>query len=401
MIAAVKRGFAILSALLFILPINALAADDLNGAARELARKTATFAGRGESISITWRNFSGLPSSDLSQARAAFEAALRESGARQAESGAAVEARLTLSENQSQYLLIEEARKGDDRQIFIASWKRAAPPASIGSTAALALERKLLWEQPDPILDLVLTPSGMLVLSPAKLTFYARSEASFEERESLPIATARPLPRDPRAHLRLTGTSFKAFLPATLCTGSIDSGLTLECHPSDEPWTLDSGSRTVVLAGFAPGRNHFDGHIVTQTGARKTVPPFYTAGAIEEQGRQYWILSLVDGRTQIFDANFDPAGSVAGWGSDLAATDARCGTGTQILATKAGDAREPDSIRAYSLVNRTPVPLTATVEFPGPVTALWTLNGVGAIAVVHDLSTGRYTAFLLTVVCSG
>jgi hypothetical protein len=108
----------------------------------------------------------------------------------------------------------------------------------------------------------------------------------------------------------------------------------------------------VLLAGFAPGRNHFDGHVVTQTGARKTVPPFYSAGAAEEQGRQYWVLTLVDGRTQIYDSNFDVAGTVAGWGSDVAATDARCGAGTQILATKAGDSGEPDAVRAYWLVNR-------------------------------------------------
>src|SRR6266478_5330224 len=63
MIAAVKGWLAVLSALLFILPPGARAADDMGGAARELARKTAAFAGRGETIAITWRNLSGLASS--------------------------------------------------------------------------------------------------------------------------------------------------------------------------------------------------------------------------------------------------------------------------------------------------------------------------------------------------
>jgi hypothetical protein len=395
MIAAVKGWFAVLSALLFILPTDAQAADDLNGAARELARKTAAFAGRGETLAITWRNLSSLNSSDLSQVRAAVETALRESGSRLVEGGGAAEARLTLSQNQSQYLVMAEARKGEERQTFIASWKRPAAAGPI-STAAIVLDRKLLWEQTDPILDVAITPSAMLVLSPARLTLYARGDGSFQERQTVAIAPPRSWPRDPRAHLRLTGTSFRAFLPGALCTGAIDPALTLECRPSDELWTLESGSRTVLLAGFAPGRNHFDGHVVTQTGARKNVPPFYTAGAVEP----FWVFTLVDGRTQIFDSNFEPAGSVAGWGSDVAATDARCGGGTQILATKAGDSHEPDAIRAYSMVNRTPVPLTAPVEFPGPITALWTANGVSAIAVVQDLSTGRYQAYLLTVLCA-
>jgi len=47
MIAAVKGCPAVLSALLLLLPRYSWAADDLSGAARELARKTAAFAGRG------------------------------------------------------------------------------------------------------------------------------------------------------------------------------------------------------------------------------------------------------------------------------------------------------------------------------------------------------------------
>ena len=43
MIAAVKGWLAVLATLLFILPDGARAADDLGGAARELARKTAAF----------------------------------------------------------------------------------------------------------------------------------------------------------------------------------------------------------------------------------------------------------------------------------------------------------------------------------------------------------------------
>jgi hypothetical protein len=155
----------------------------------------------------------------------------------------------------------------------------------------------------------------------------------------------------------------------------------------------------VLLAVFSGGRNYFDGRIVTQSGARKSVAPFYTAGAVDDQGRTYWLITLVDGRTQILDANFETAGAVAGWGSDLAATSARCGSGSQILATKAGDAREPDSVRAYAVVNRAAVALTGSVEFGGPVTALWSVGGASAVAVVRDLDTGRYTAWLLTVVC--
>src|SRR5450755_4836411 len=84
MIAGVK-GRAVLCALLILLPWNARAADDMAGAVRELARKTVALAGRGEPVSVSWRNLSSLASGDFNQARLAFDAALREGGARVSE----------------------------------------------------------------------------------------------------------------------------------------------------------------------------------------------------------------------------------------------------------------------------------------------------------------------------
>ncbi|MBS1858278.1 MAG: hypothetical protein JST11_23100 [Acidobacteria bacterium] len=393
-----KEWLAVFPTLLFLLPSGASAADDPGGAARELARKTVAFAGRGESVTASWRNLSSLPPGDLAQARAVFESALRESGARAAEGGT-VEIRITVSESRQQYLLVGEARKGDDRQTLIAAWKRPAGNAA-SAPAGVALERRLLWEQPDPILDAVLMPDALLILSPGKLTLYAHRESSFEQRASAPVTPARPWPRDARARLAVNGAAVRAFLPGTLCTGTLQPALTLECHAGDDPWPADAGAPP-LLAAFVPGRNFFDGHVVMPTGARKSLAPFFTAGAISERGANYWVLALTSGTTQLLDANFETAGGITGWGSDLAATGAHCGGGSQILATKAGDAREPDSIRAYGLSNRVPVALTAPVDFSGPVTALWSAGGASAIAVVRDLETARYAVYLLTVVCSG
>ena len=135
MIAAVEKWHAVLCALLFFIPWGARAAEDLNGAAHELARQTAAFAGPGEPVSVAYRNASSLGQAELGQARGAFEAALKEAGLRVSDVAPVAELRLTLSENQSQYLLVEEARKGDERQVWMAAWKRAAP-ASAASPGA-------------------------------------------------------------------------------------------------------------------------------------------------------------------------------------------------------------------------------------------------------------------------
>jgi hypothetical protein len=392
MIAAVNGRSAAMAALLLCTVRWGQAADDLGGAARELARKTAGFAGRGETVSIIWRNLSGLSSAELAQARAAFETAVREAGVRPVDSAPTVEARLSLSENLSQYLIVEEARKGDERQVWIAGWKRSTPVAARG----VNLEKKLLWEQIEPILDVLPNGNDLVVLSPGNVTM--RGERGSQSAAITPI---RPWPRDLRGRLRITPTGFHVYLPGMSCTGTFEPALVLDCRSVDEPWTLDALSRGVLLANFTATRNYFDGRVVTPSGVRKNMPAFYTVAPVEDLGHPFWILSLTDGQTLLVDSNFDAFSPVGPWGSDLAATEARCAGGTQVIATRPGDARDADELRAWSIVNRVPVAVTPPMEMSGPVTALWSLGGAEAIAVVHDLATGKYAAYLVRVVCGG
>jgi hypothetical protein len=91
--------------------------------------------------------------------------------------------------------------------------------------------------------------------------------------------------------------------------------------------------------------------------------------------------------------------SLSGWGSDLVGISARCGGGSPVLATRAGDSSEPDAIQAFWMVNRTATPLASPVTFSGPVTALWPSGATSALAVMHDPATRRYQAYVLTMVC--
>lgn len=383
MIAAVKGCHAVLSALLFLILPAAHAADDMNGAARELARKTAAL-GKADPQKITWRNISSLGTADLAQARAAFEKALPDMGARD---GPPVSLRMTLSENPTQYLLIAEAQSGDENQVWVAGWPRGGSrrPAALGES----LHSRLLWEQDEPILDAAVWSDSVLVLSPAAVTWRGQTAA-------LP---AQRWPRDLRGRLRGAPDSFQVFLPGMACAGSTTPALHLDCRASEAPWVLEPGPHAILLANYTPLRNYFDGRLVTQSGAHKTVAPFFSAAAIEDQGRTSWLLSTLDGDTQILDADFNPQASISSWGSDIAPLDARCGGATQVVATRPGDGSDPDAAQAFSIVNGAPVPLTARATFAGPVTALWPSGSSSVVAVAHDLSTGKYGAYALTVSC--
>lgn len=386
------NGFgAAFAAILFLFPRFSLAAEGLP-AVRELARRTAAFLGAPAAAKITYSNVSSLADAELTGIRREFEAIVPE-----ASEGTPAEIRLILSENQSQYLLIEEIRKGEESRIWISGWNRPAVAAALGF--GLTLEKKLIWEQQEPILDLALSENAMLVLAPSRLSLYDRQGDAWKARDNLAITPTGPWPRDMRGRLRRTGDRVQAFLPGIECHGTATSQLALECHSSGEPWVLESGSRAILLASFAPERNYFDGRVVSQDGSRRTVAPFYAAAAGEDSGSTVWLLSLLDGQTGMFSAAFEPVGTVPAWGSDIVGISVPCAGGSQVLATRPGDVNEPDSVQAFSILNRTVSPLSAPLAFPGPVTALWPATAASALAVASDPATGKYAAYLVTLAC--
>lgn len=336
-------------------PLCLAAADDLPSAARELGRRTAATVGAAP-IAATWRNLTATGVEEVAKARAAFESA----GVKISDA-AEVHATLTVSENASSGFLVEELWNRDDRQVWISTWKRTPPPRSTGG---VSIEKRLIWQQDEPILDVASTgPDSLVVLTPFALIRTA-------PRQEIPIATARPWPRDMRGRLEISGNAVTVKLPGVNCAGAWTPELTLNCGPADAPWSL------------AAGRNYFDGRV----GARKAAPPFYTAA----QANSLWFLALTDGATGIFDAAFERVGTVHGWGSDIAAAPVRCGGAPVVLATRPGEGR--DSVQAFSIVDRTAAPIGEPAEFAGPITALWP-----GIAVVHN---GKYQAYALSVVCA-
>jgi len=396
MIAAVKGWYAALAALALLDWRRASAAGDPIGAAQELARKTAAFAGEGQPVSLAWRNLSSLGSAELGRARAAFEAALQSAGARVSEIAPLVEGRITVSESPTEYLLVEEARKGGERQVWLAAWKRPANRPT-GALPA-ALEKKLVWEQDEQILDAAFPGDMMLLLTPSNLVWFNRQGGQWTRSISWPLPVPKTWPRDMRGRLRIDGSNYQAYLPGLECGGVWQPPISAQCKTTDGAWPLESGSRDMLLGSFAGGRNYFDGRVTTQTGARKTVEPFFSAASVEERGGTLWLLAMLDGKTRLFDGALEPAGEIAGWGSDIAGTDAPCGGGSQVFATRPGSGGEPDAVQAFAIVDRAAVPLGAPAEFPGPVTALWVSGGASALAVSRNLSTERYAAYLLTVV---
>jgi len=353
----------------------------MSGAARDLARNVAAAIGR-DPVVLTVRNLSTAGPGEAAEVRRTFETAMRAGGARMVDAPPATEVRLTLSEDLTHFVLVAEIRRGGERQVLLNSWLRSPAPSQ-PVTSQVSLERKLLWEQDQPILDVAQAGDGMLVLDPLRILLVRGAE-----RQSVPVQMARPWPRDMRGRLAVSSPAFTAWLPGAVCRGNMQPQLSVECSESQEPWLLAPGA----IAVFAPDRNFFGGRADIASWGARDVPPFYSAAPAGDA----WVFAGTDGRARIYTRGWQEAGSIGRWGSDLAGIQTPCGA--RILATRPGGGPEPDAIQPYGLMEGAANPAGPALDFPGPVTALWS-TGNSAVAVSHDLQTGRYAAFSLAPAC--
>lgn len=318
----------------------------LDETARDLASRVHARLDNRQAVRVEVRNLSRAPA----EARRSLERALARPGAEPA-----VEVRVTLSESLVGPLWVAEAAG----QVFFA---RPVYPARTASR--LSLQKKLLWEQENPILDLIpLDDGGFLVLGPDRITLH-RPGAT----RSAPLSSSAT--RDPRGRLVVEGGRWRAHLPGVLCSGpaNLDSA---ECRASEEPWLLGSWLQR--------GRNYF--------GGPKNVPPFFSATPFEDA----WLLAGLDGQVRRFDPVTETAVPITSLNTDdLATLSGPCGS--RVLAAQGG------SVQAYEIADRQAAPSGEPVELPGLVTALWPLPGA-ALAVIRNDRTGQYAAYRVAMAC--
>jgi hypothetical protein len=393
----IRPLFALLA--LGILLASQAYAEAWTSAVSELAQRIATKAGPGTAVTLSLKNISSLSTADVNSIRTQLNAALISRGLRivTAEQSVA-ELRVTLSENGAGYVWIAEIRQGNAADVVFTSVPRAegVQPSLSG---AITLQRRMLWAQEEPILDLALTGTealpGAIVLTRNKVTYYRISNSTWQEADSAPITHSRPLPRDVRGMIIVAGNNpFEVALPGAKCTISGNNPYRSDCVDTDDPWPINDGEPQ-LNAFFSPARNFFTGAV--SRGVDSTVlPPFYSAAKF---GNSEWLFAGTDGRiTYTNFVNTLPMAAV-NWGSEIASIKGKCSPDAVVLTTRDGDYTQPDAVQGFQIIAREPIAITVPVEFAGPVTVL---RGAGefAIAVSHNLKTGRYEAYSISLACN-
>jgi hypothetical protein len=268
----------------------------------------------------------------------------------------------------------------------------------------------LLWTQTEQILDVAVLEensgqSRIAVLSAGKVSIYRLRGASPQSEAVAEIPHSKPWPRDLRGRIVPSKDHLvDVYLPGVTCRGAAGASFTLNCHEGNDPWPLGiadaSGASTaspVTVNGFFDASQNFFTAMAAGDGL-KTVPQFYSAALLPRDKNSVWLFAAVDREVHIFDGATNHVAKLK-WGSDLASLRTSCGAGWQVLAT--GTVEEgSDSVRAYEIPESDPVGVSAALDFPGPLSALWTeARGDTAIAIAKNAETGNYEAFRLAVAC--
>ncbi len=332
----------------------------MNSAAAQLAARTSSLLPRRATVSLELQNLTPLPAAEWSSFRSLLQDQLHKAGVETAglettatppEPGLPFtpsRVRVTLSEDARGLLFVAEVFTGDNRQIAMLPWNL---PSSAHAKPRIRIAKKVLWTQPDPILDILLVDSDseMLVLSTTKVASYRSTGDKWTPSATASLLLPRPLPRDPRGRLEATAGGFEAFLPAATCTGAWNPELKLTCASGITNWPGTVGTHWVA------DRNVLEG-----------------------------------------DA---PTPSFEGWGSDWASIADPCGAGTVVIASSPNT--EHDSVRGYEVANGQATPASDAIPLQGPVTALWPAEShAQATLVVRNLQTGEYEASRLGLACT-
>jgi hypothetical protein len=363
------------------LQAQAPGAQQLHEIARELAEKIAAKLTPDDRVDLAAGN--GEASRSVERDVASL---LRERGARlSGESQGTLRIRITCSDTTRDRVCVAELRRADTRETLLSSRQRDRNVE--GALPVAVLDARPVFAERQRILDFVQVDGRLLVLDVNGLSLYERDrDGGWNLNVAAPIAGRKPLPRDARGRLKITGTSALAFLPGLTCRCTLDPLQTHCTETEHEAWPVG-----IPGSDLAAGGNYFTSAMA---------PVFFSAASLRPQ-EDVWLVAGVDARLHVLDSAFTELGTLQSPGDDIAAVNTLCGSGRQVIvALSNGKGAGTGAVQAYEMTGANLTPFTPASGLPGVVTALWPgPDERSASVVVHNREMQRYEAFQVGIAC--
>lgn len=374
-----------------------------------LARKVKEAMGSSRALSLEIQNISSISEANA----AAIQGALRDDLTHErlelteAAGEEAARVRVTLSENQADRIWTAEIQRTGEKKVAIVSVRRLLAPEG-ALTPAPALQKRIVFQQPAPILDFEIeeplpgTDTGLEFRDVLSATGLARyqfqgNRLQLQLPDFAPVHVAAPNSRDLRGRILRSGSQeIRFFIGNSLCV----AGPVSDCNEnSAQGWPINP-SGTNWAAVYQPGRNYFKSGGIYSGEIRLPFPEFYSAALMQRDRGTIFLLAGLGGKTLLLTSPI-PSATFEGWGDDIVSLGQGCDSHPQMLVTGTGDWTRPDSLQLYELNAEHATPVGQPSQFSGPITALWPADdGKSARVVSRDLATGEYEASIVTVACN-
>ncbi len=423
---------AVASGVMGLMASAAAAPSQWEQPAAALTEQIAEILGPGQAH-LTLCNLSTIPADELPAIRRLLDQDLKAHGVATTDAESANLLRVTLSENARERLWVAEIVEGNETRVAMVhvDLKADNPPTA---SSGVVLRSKRVWDSSgppsnaippsgEPVLAAIETKEGLAVLEQEQIVVLPTASSSGQQEQRFKLGQRLSLLRDPRGDMlpSADGFGFTAFTPGTECTGAYatpamtgaqESGWSVHCDQSDDPWPIATGPAdatdaskgiATLKAFYNAARNYFTGVVTPSLGV--DLPPFYSAALLPRPSGAAFLSNGIDGKVQLVENGaLKPVSGTRDWGSDFAALNSGCGAGTQIVASGSGEALN-DSLRAYELPAQEAVPASAPLAMEGTVTALWSApDGKSIYAVVRKAaspgSTDSYEVDRVTASCN-
>ena len=320
----------------------------LEESAKELSVKIAALLPAAQPVSCEVRNRSSLGAAEVSRIERVVKTEVQGCSAPKPEAGGADAAVvITLSENWKELVWTGEIRKADAVRAVLLAVPRTGENRFAANSMHVTVRSEKFWEGQERILDAVETSNGagmswLVLLLPDRLAIQDLQTGAAGKVE---IASAASTSRDPRGRLEAEpgGSSIWFWIGEQTCKMNLETRGAPECLLQAE--MASTASRDFrALADLAP---------------TPSLPP--------------------------------------GMGMELTIAPV-CGGSNQFLATAARDYTEADSLQVFQIEANGALPMSAELDFPGPILDLHSSLDANR-AIVRNLTTGNYEAYRLDISC--
>jgi hypothetical protein len=244
--ARLSPRITIVCALLLLFWISAAEArdDSAEHHVRELAHRVSAELPRNKMTCVNWTNHEAVSEGRSQQLRSAF---VEELQGKQGDSNAPTgncNVSVFLERTPAQIVTTAQVENGNGKQYFFAAIPRAGIPAENIISSVPRLEKELLWQQSERILDALFfhgengASDRLIILQKDAVLVYEKQASGWNFIRSKPLAEAMTPQRAPRGELYFSvdqSDRLKIVFAGKSCQMNLSDASPLNCQQSSEP----------------------------------------------------------------------------------------------------------------------------------------------------------------------